>query len=446
MGAYIGFEFKRKFMSAKTFFIIMLILLLSFLKISDYNNRSILDDNSRLYTKAKEIEDRGKDGLYEYKRIFEGGIIDENIINSHKFMEHIGIEMQLALKDSDYKEYNRLSALGKILTAKQIAIAQNRLREMSLKKQVLTIWNELSEDMNYDDIYFENNGRKADGKYFYEFVAEAKHDYELYVKDLVLIDPYHIDSTTFIYTYMRDILPFIMMIIIIILSFDSINSEWTGGNQKMILTSIYSRHKYILSKVVVGIMYALSVILIPVVIISIGYGLSDGFNNYNYPVLYSKDNFSALTTIHNYVEFNLSNVGYNLRLGLSIFSGFPKGEMGMSNSLTLVPLFKFLLIGMVIVILYIAFYVILSTLISSMQKNKIISFVLLMLISLSGTFISLPLTLEDHINLSPFSMNNPMRILNGTYNTTAMSSIIILSGTSLVLLLFNLYYFKRKDI
>lgn len=445
MGAYIGFEFKRKFMSAKTFFIIVLILLLSFIKISDYNNRSTLDDNSVLYNRAKLIEDRGKSGLYEYKRIFEGGIIDENIIDSYKLMEQIGIEMQLALKEGDYKEYNKLATLGDILLAKQIAIDQNRLREMSLKKQVLTIWNELSDGIHYDDVYF-NYGSGFISVNFYTFLTWARHDYSLYQKDLISIDPYHIDSTTFIYIYMRDILSLIGMIIIIILSFDSINSEWTGGNQKMILTSIYSRNKYILSKVVVGIMYALSVILIPVVIISIGYGIIDGFTNYNYPVLYSKDSFSALTTIPNYVEYDLSNVGYNFKLGLSIYSGFPKGGSGMSKSLILVPLFKILLIGMVILTLYITFYVILSTLVSSMQKNKIISFVILMLISLSGTFISLPLTLEDHVNLSPFSMNNPMRILNGTYNTTAMSSIIILSGTSLVLLLFNLYYFKRKDI
>ena len=236
------------------------------------------------------------------------------------------------------------------------------------------------------------------------------------------------------------------MIIIIILSFDSVNSEWTGGNQKMILTSIYSRNKYILSKVIVGIMYALSVILIPVMIISIGYGIFDGFKNFNYPVLYSRDSFTAFKTINNYVEFDMSNVGYNPSLGLSIYSGFPKAEMGMSNSLTIAPLYKILLLGLLILILYITFYVILSTLISSMQENKIISFVLLILISIGATFISMPLTLGEHINLSPFSMNNPIRILNGTYNTTGISSIIVFLVGSILLLLFNLYYFKRKDI
>ena len=432
-------------MCAKTFFVIILILLLSFLMIVDYNNKSTSDDNSRLYIKAKVIENRGKTELGFYISVNEGRL-DDNIINSYKFMEQIGIDMQVALKDNNYKEYNRLSSLGKILTAKQIAINENKLREMSLKKQVLTIWNELSEGVHYDDIYFHNIGRKGQVHFFYMFIAEAKHDYELYLKDLAPIDPYYLDSMTFIYTYMKDLLPFISMIIIIILSFDSINSEWTGGNQKMILTSIYSRHKYILSKVVVGIMYSLSVILVPVMIISIGYGMFGGFNNYNYPVLYSKENFNALKTIHNYVEFDMSNVGFNLTLGLSIYSGFPKAELGMSNSLTLMPLFKILLIGMFILILYVAFYVILCTLVSSIQKNKIISFVFLMVISISGTFLSLPLTQDEHINVSPFSMNNPIRILNGTYNTTAISSILILLGASLLLLMLNLYYFKRKDL
>ena len=112
----------------------------------------------------------------------------------------------------------------------------------------------------------------------------------------------------------------------------------------------------------------------------------------------------------------------------------------------LMPLFKVLLIGMFILILYVAFYVTLCTLVSSMQKNKIISFVFLMLISISGTILCLPLTQDEHINISPFSMNNPIRILNGTYNTTAISSILILLGASLLLLMLNLYYFKRKDL
>ncbi len=445
MGAYIWFDFKRKFISSRTVFIIILILLLSFLKISDYNNKSILDDNSRLYTKAKEIEDRGNSYLNYYIRDNEDRI-DDNMVDSYKFMEKIGIDMQIAIKNNDYKEYNRLSTLGKILTSKDIAINENILREMSLKKQVINIWNELSDGVHYDDIYFENSGMKGAAIFFYMFVTEVKHDYGLYKEDLAPIDPYYMDSTTFIYTYMRDILPLILMIIIIILSFDSVNSEWTGGNQKMILTSIYSRNKYILSKVIVGIMYALSVILIPVMIISIGYGIFDGFKNFNYPVLYSKDSFTAFKTINNYVEFDMSNVGYNPSLGLSIYSGFPKAEMGMSNSLTIAPLYKILLLGLLILILYITFYVILSTLISSMQENKIISFVLLILISIGATFISMPLTLGEHINLSPFSMNNPIRILDGTYNTTGISSIIILLVGSILLLLFNLYYFKRKDI
>jgi hypothetical protein len=150
MSAYIWSDFKRRFISSRTVFIIILILLLSFLKIIDYNNKSILDDNSRLYTKAKEIENRGKKELSFYIRENEGRI-DDNIINSYKLMEHIGIDMQVAIKDNDYKEYNRLSALGKILTAKQIAINQNILREMSLKKQVFTIWNELIDEVHYND-------------------------------------------------------------------------------------------------------------------------------------------------------------------------------------------------------------------------------------------------------------------------------------------------------
>lgn len=445
MNSFIWFDFKKRMKSSRTVFIVLLIIILSFLKIDDHNNKSLRNDSGILFKRGKEIETIAKTGLNAYIRQ-NADKLDENIINSYKLMENIGIQMQSAVKNSNFKEYNRLSSIGKILICKKIAMNENRLREMSLKKQVNDIWIELSNGISYDEVYFEYTGKKGELHFYYMFLIETKHDYMLYKENLSPIDPYYIDSITFLYMYFNDVLPLILAIIIIILIFDSVNSEWISGSQKFVLSNIFSRNKYLISKVLVGILYSICIVILPALIISVGYGLFDGVKNYNYPVLYLKDGFKTLPSIPNYIEFDIENLGYNGSVGLSLYSGYPKGEMGVINGLVLISLYRFLSISLILTILYVSFLVILNTLISSITRNRIISFILSFVITIGGVLISKPRTLNENINLSPFSMNNSVRILNGTYNVTAIVSIMVLIGACLLLLLFTLYLFKNKDI
>lgn len=444
MVSYIWIEFKRRFISIRTVFAIALILIISFINIQEYNSKSRTSDNSEIYLNARTIQRMSDMWLDMYLEENENRL-DPTIINSYKYMKDLGAQMQVALNNQDYKELNRVSFLGNVLYSKHIAINENPLREMSLKKQVNDMWIDLS-DIPYDSIYFNNIGKKGDLPFYYYSLTQAKHDYVLYQENLLPIDPYYIDSSTFIYMYLNEVVPLIIGILILILTFDTINTEWSNGSQKMILSSIYSRRKYIISKVLVGTMYTVAVLVIPMVMISIGYGLFDGFRNLNYPVLFLKDGFTSFVSQANYMEFNLQNFGFIPSIGISQYSGYPKGEIGVHTSLTFIPLYQFLIIGLIMLIFCILFYVIVNTLISSMTKNSITGFVISILVTLGGTVISNPWTIDENYNLSPFTMNNPIRILNGTYNTTGLIALVILVSISILLLLFNLYYFKKKDL
>lgn len=444
MASYIWIEFKRRFISIRTVFGIALILIISFINIQEYNSKSRTSDNSEIYLNARSIQRMSDMWLDMYLEKNENRL-DPTIINSYKYMHDSGAQMQVALNNEDYKELNRVSFIGNVLYSKHIAINENPLREMSLKKQVNDMWLELS-DIPYDDIYFNNVGRKGELDFYYSFLANAKHDYILYQENLPPIDPYYIDSTTFIYMYLNEVIPLIIGILTLILTFDTINTEWSNGSQKMILSSIYSRNKYIISKVLVGTMYTVAVLGIPMVMISIGYGLFDGFKNIDYPVLFLKDGFTSFVSQPNYMEFNLENFGFIPSIGMSQYSGYPKAEMGVHTSLSFIPLYKFLIIGIIMLIFSIIFYVIVNTMISSMTKNSITGFVISILVTLGGSLISNLWTIDENYNLSPFTMNNPIRILNGTYNTTGLMTLVILISISLLLLLFNLYYFKKKDL
>lgn len=444
MIAYIWFDLKRKIKNPKTLFVIVLIMILSFQKIAIYNTEYNKSNNNKLYSKAGTIESIGKSGPDFYSRE-NRDLLNEGIIYSYKLIEDIGLGMRKAIRNNDYKEYNRLSTFGKLIISKRIILGENKIRQMSFKKQSIHMWNHVSNGISYDDIYFEELGR-GQLPFYYVFLLNAKHDYSLYREGLNPMDLYQLDSITFLYMYLNEVLPLIIGFIILILTFDSINEEWNKGSLKLTLANIFSRRKYIVYKIIIGTLYTTFTVTIPAIIISLGYGLFDGFVNLKYPVLYLKQGFQTLKSLPNYIEFDMGNVGYNGEMGISMYSGIPKGEMGLSNRLTLIPLYESLLLASIILLLSIIFYVVLNTLISSIVKDKIMGFVISIIITILGIVISQPLTMNKNYNISPFTMNNPIRILAGTYNTTALASLLILVGVSTLLILFNLAYFKNKDL
>lgn len=445
MFAYIRFDLKRKIKNPRTIFVIILIFILSLQKIVQYNIESGKSDNGSLYNRGEDIERRGRSGLDAY--VFDyGNKTDGKTLNSYEVMTNTGIQMKMAVRNKDYNEYNRLSTFGNLLTAKSIVLKEEKLREISFRRQVIEMWDDVSKGISYNDISFKDRAPRGKLHFYYKFLIEAKHDYILYTENLIPIDPYYIDSASFMYMYLNEVLPFIMGSIILILTFDNVNEEWTSGSIKMTISNISSRNKYIVSKIITGSLYTLFVITVPAILISLVYGLFDGFKNYKYPVLYLKDGFKSLKPLPNYLEFDRTNVGYNTSVGISLHSGIPKGAMGISNRLTLMHLYKFLILSIILLLLSIIFYVALNTLISSLSKNKVVGFIISAIITIVPTIISKSLILNEHFNLSPFSMNNPIRILNGTYNVTALASLLILIGASLSLILINIKFYGRKDL
>lgn len=102
--------------------------------------------------------------------------------------------------------------------------------------------------------------------------------------------------------------------------------------------------------------------------------------------------------------------------------------------------------ALLLLLVSIMFYVVLNLFISFVIKNKIIAFSVSGLITLVGTIISQRWTVGDRYNLSPFTMNNPIMILNGTYNVTVLTTLIILAGTILFMFSCNILYYQRKDL
>lgn len=441
MGAYIWFELRRKISQPKTWFLMGLIFILSFQKITDYKVKSLTDLSSLKFDLYGElIENAGNRLLDDY----EDGSRESK--DSAKLLKDIGTEIRIAAKKEDYTEWKRLNSFGNLIRSKASAQRFGGLREESFRIRAMKIWDEVSGGINYVDVDFKFGDVAATRSISDTRLTAGKYYHILYRDNLHPIERYRMDSMTFLYHYFNDIIPVLIGLIILILVFDSINDEWNNGSLKLILTQPFSRNKYLISKITVGILHSLFIVLIPALIISFGYGIRDGFENYNYPVLYLEEGVQSFKPLPNYLEEDIEIHGENSSLGISIFANIKDTYGGIDKKLDLIPLYKFLLMALLLLLFCIIFYVVLNIFISSVTKNKIIAFSASGLITLIGTIISQRWTMGDRYNLSPFTMNNPVRILNGTYKATSLTALLVLSGTALFMFLCNIVYYQRKDL
>lgn len=448
MGAYIWFELRRKINQPKTWFLMGLIFILSFQKIADYNVKSLTDSSVLSFDQYGDLMEMKGDNLiwpYEdgpWKLMDESG----KSRDSAKLLINIGTEMRVAAKEENYTEWKRLKSFGDLISSKAAAQRVGGLKEESFRIRAMKIWDEVSGGIDYADVDFKLGDMMSQRGYSDNMLASANYYHILYRDNLHPIGRYHMDSMTFIYHYFNDIIPILIGFIMLILLFDSINDEWNNGSLKLILTQPFSRNKYLISKIIIGSLHGLFIILIPTLIISVGYGIMDGFGNYNYPVLHIEKGLQSFKPLPNYLERDMNNLKFNDTFGISIYSHVVEPIAGFSKKLSFIPLYKFLLMALLLLIFSIIFYVVLNIFISSLTKNKIIAFISSGLIILIGTIISQRWTVGDRYNLSPFTMNNPAMILNGTYNATALMAVVVLSGTALFIFLCNIIYYQRKDL
>ena len=441
MGAYIRFELKRKINQPKTWFLMVLIFILSFQKVTDYKVKSLIDPSRpNLDLSGEVMENGGNSLLKDYK---DGS---EKSKNSVQLQKNIGSQMRIAAEEGNYAEWNRLASFGNLVKSKAAIQKVGGLREESFRIRAMKIWDDVSGGIEYKDVDFEFGNLRSLRGDSDTHLAWGKYYHILYRDNLHLIGRYHMDSMTFLYHYFNDIIPILIGFIILILGFDSINEEWNNGSLKLILTQPFSRNKYLTSKITVVILHSLFIILIPALIISVGYGIIDGFENYNYPVLHIEKGLKSFKPLPNYLERDIEIAGYNDWIGISVYSNVVEPRAGFSKKLDFIPLYKFLLLVLLLLIFSITFYAVLNTFISSVTKNKIIGFSASGLITLIGTTISQRWTIGDRYNLSPFTMNNPVMILNGTYNATALMALVVLTATGLLMFLCNMIYYQRKDL
>jgi ABC-type transport system involved in multi-copper enzyme maturation permease subunit len=280
----------------------------------------------------------------------------------------------------------------------------------------------------------------------------AQYYYQLYKNDFEPIYYDDINNITYLYNYFFSIVPKFIVIISIIFIYNTINKEKNRGSLKLVFTQSVSRWEYYISKWISGLIYIIFILLFPTIIISLLLGMKNGFISMKYPTLYIKDTMTSLKPIPNYFDIIKAKMGsypwFN-KTALGYYAPSHKTFVDVvaeHNKTELIPFYKYLLMVLLLTILFIGFAVALVQLISAIINHEIISFLVATGVFIIGTLISSPFKYEKHLNLSPFTMENASRIIIGTYNVTALTSILILLGFTILLLIIGVIYFKKKEI
>lgn len=370
---------------------------------------------------------------------------------SKKIKTDTGKQILKSNEENNTKEIVKSIAFMNLLWAKEYFISSDVIMNTVFEQKVIDIWNDVSGGIEYEDIDFRPFSSINDvGKYWDLLVAKYYH--QLYTNNLLPIYSDDVNNITYLYDYLFNIVPSLILIIAIISIYNTINKEKNSGSLKLIVTQSFSRWKYYISKWIGGVIHIIFIISLPAITISNILGALNGFVSMKYPTLYLKGAMTTFKPIPNYLDIIKSNVGQFPKFMPSTFSHYaPRTATNLfydnlHSKMETILFYKYLLIVILLTILFIAFAVAFTQLISAIINKELISFAVVSSIFVVGILVSSPFKYEKHLNLSPFTMENASRIVIGTHNVTALTSIIILLLSTVLLLFIGCKYFKKKDI
>ncbi|GEM_PF-2250485 len=239
-----------------------------------------------------------------------------------------------------------------------------------------------------------------------------------------IIENCSMNSYNFIRRAGSDIVPLILIILLFLLSSDSISNEIEEGTFKLLLIQPISRKKIMMSKI---ISYTL-ICIVTVVTIFLSFflvlGLVKGFGSMNYPTEYYTGSFSSIFKAGESYEVSMIGMG--------------------SFILYMIPLYVLLIITIV------AIAVLISTLIGNSAGAISVSVIIYTTFYIFNSKLRI---LDKMAEIIPFTYGNIPGILSGAMitefgnkNITCINGIIVLILTTILCYFLSFIAFRKKDI
>lgn len=439
----IYFELKRRLRS-KTFIIAIVLMIIAI--VIDMGNANALRDSRPFGDYPDSLTDNTYDWL--------GGESDKRkaaypkAVESYYLFAQTQKQAERAAYEDDYIEYARRKSFRMLLVYKMAGVGYNTMSEAGVKKNIGELWEDVSGGISYDSVDFRpftSLNSAALGSYltiarFYHMIYENRLRIE-----------YTDENTTasVVYRYLDGVLPIALLLFGLFFSYQAINKEKENGALKLLITQSIHRNKIYFAKWISGVIQIMTALFIPIFMVFIAIFIKTGNSGLRYPLPYLQGLFSRIVPIANYAATAESGEPATMATrGIGhIATSVPMVSQWIFHpDVTFMSLAQYAIVVFFLTLFFAAFIVAFVQLISTLIDNVQLS----LAVSLSSigimTLLSMPFTGGEQINLSPFTLFRPTRILEGLYNITPLTSVIVLFVSTAILLVIGCQIFKRKAI
>lgn len=432
------YEFKRALKKPITFLLIALIIFLGvnvYTEMSFFNSKikynreipvsyDLVGGSTRIHAEENK-EHALREQRYDEVKMWENLIeYAENAVDSYE--------------KGNYKEaYKNDLIVYMIHTRLFCSIKEEEL----LKTNIIDIWNELLPEIEYDTFKSSNSETNLTADEIKSYCVEIKYRYEFFNKDIRYIDNYSLNNVTFIYNMIDKILPIIICVVVVLISFNCISDEYRLGITKNILAQPFKRSKYYITMVLANFLAVFLIVVVTTLILSLFVGAISDFRSFDTPILTHNNQWNALS-----IKGMDLKEAYNVTLQKAYLGPveISHNDLGKNlfNSVAFISFRRFLIQALSLFFVYTFLFTTISVFVSSIFKDKIKSLIVLIVINTIGYISSYFYPSVFNI----FSMGNATKIITGSINFTLLGSFIVLFIGIFISILISTSYLKRKDI
>jgi ABC-type transport system involved in multi-copper enzyme maturation permease subunit len=373
------------------------------------------------------------------------GDTEERRINMLIYCKHrlkIAEALYKAYYDQDWPAYNRYMAERALMKWNVDVKDYNVLSpELYFGER----WNQYQALIEYvPEIFYSNIEQNT--PYTEWIIFSTDYHLRLITVDLPPQNPNDTSPWGFTFNFLRRGLPDFLGLIVLLMTVSLLHRDRKTGTVKSTLLTPKNRSYYLFKKTTLGFLASILVIIIPLLITFLVLGINSGFRGMESPVIMDKGLWKlAVVPEHGAIaKTGLDPSGYG-EVGMSQFVA-SYGYFSNLDRLEFVPLWQFLSLAAILVIMFILFCTVIGIFISTLVRNEILAQIVAVGVFALGSSLGTLLPGIKTTYLDLFAKVNAVPILEGNHATTYLGSLSILFVMIIILFRLSVLVFKRQDI
>lgn len=303
----------------------------------------------------------------------------------------------------------------------------------------------LTEDVLPEDWYYMQTINNQTPMYpYYQF--QARFYAEMEKKNIDQLTYSTVDSSTVFVQFLRAMFPLLPIIIIAIMCYDSLQEDKDSGVVKVLLSLPNKRSNYIKKKLCTNIKAVLFIFLVPLLVLSLGYGIFDHYHTIKAPVLANVQGITSVQPMENTLA-EIEKSGGNVdTIGITKYFSIPYQYNSPNVEFEFMEMWRFVGLCLLMAVFVLIFIVLFNMLIVVLLRNKIAALAISLIILLVGMFIAQPSNTNALFALLPSTFMNPVDILSGYSSYTYLNGMLVLIISDIILYVVIMQVYKRKDV